>query len=165
MPTPHPLAGADWHTDYSLFHSDIQTTSIFTQTYLILLSFLLGITDYSHSLSIWIFKSIDHAHPPPTGRCWLTHRLLPFSLRHKDYSHSYTDIPNTEKPNLLSIWIFKPIDHDHPPPTGRCWLTHKLLLVSLRHTDYFHFYTDIPNTTFILTWNHRLLPFIVNLNL
>ena len=92
MPTPH--------TDYSLSHSDTQTTAhILTQTHLILHSFL---------------------------------------LRH------------TENPNLLSIWIFKPIDHDHPPPTGRCWLTHKLLLVSLRHTDYFHFYTDIPNI-FILT--------------
>ena len=81
---------------------DTQTTPILTETHLILLSFSLRLTDYSQSLSIWIFKLMDHAHPPPTGRYWLTHRLLPFShrllpfsLRHKNYSHSYRDTPNT----------------------------------------------------------------------
>jgi len=130
------------HTDWQIPHSYIQTSLILSQTHRLL--------SFSHrhtvnSQSILIYKLLYQAHPPPTGRCWLIHRLLsfhsdtkttailtqayrllPFSLRHIDYSHSLT----VTQTFLIFIQ------------------THRLLSSSFKHTDYSH-----------STLTHRLLPF------
>ena len=144
-----PLRNTDYshshshtHTDWQIPHSYIQTSLILSQTHR-LLSFSHRHT--ANSQSILIYKLLYQAHPPPTGRCWLIHRLLsfhsdtkttailtqayrllPFSLRHIDYSHSLT----VTQTFLIFIQ------------------THRLLSSSFKHTDYSH-----------STLTHRLLPF------
>ena len=78
------------------------------------------------------------AHPPPTGRCWFTQSLVPFSPWHTDYSHSHSD------PQTTSI-----LTQTH---------RHRLHQFTCIYTDYSHS-NSYTSTTSILTQTHRLLSF------
>ena len=120
------------------------------------------------------------AHPPPTGRCWFTHSLVPISPWHTDYSHSHSDpqttsiITQTHRHRLHQfLYIFtdySTLTNTHLLPLYSHRLlsfpsdtqtipiltqTHRLLPFSLRHKNFSHSHTDYSHST----QKHRLLPF------